>query len=105
MPAVTNPQFPAPWETGPSAADPALSASFGSYTGPGYAGNGYVAVGQGTINVGAPVTVTPGPQAAQVRFYVGSDGNLYALDNRTGLTWKSTTPGGPVQPGNYTQTK
>lgn len=100
MPAVTNPQFPPPWEQGPGPADPALSASFGSYT-----GSGYGPVGQGTINVGNPQTATPGPQPAQVRFFVGTDGNLYALDNITGLTWKSTTPGGPVQPGNYTPTK
>lgn len=102
---VTNPQWPPPWETGPSAADPAISGNFASYTGPGYAGNGYVAPGQGTINVGTPVSVTPGPQPAQLRFFIGADQNLYILDNRTGLTFKLASGAGPVQPANYTPTR
>lgn len=99
MPAVSNSQFPPPWELGPGPADPALSASFGSYT-----GTGYAPVGQGTINTGNPATVTPGPEAAQVRFYVGSDGNLYGLDNVTGTTFK-VAPGGAAQPPNYSPTR
>lgn len=92
------------WEAGCGPADPALSASFSSYTGSGYGTRGGTGA-VGTINTGTPASVTPGPQPAQVRSFVGSDGNLYGLDNRTGLTWKTTTAGGPVQPGNYTPTR
>jgi hypothetical protein len=68
-----------PWETGPLAADPALSASFGSYMG---SGRGTMPTGLvGTINAGTPVTVTQPGSTVQVRLFKGSDGNLYILDN------------------------
>lgn len=103
MPVVT---FPPVWETGASAADPAISASFGSYTGPGYAGTGYVAIGQGTINVGNPVTVPPAGFPAQVRFYIGADGMLHALSNQVGTDYVATTiAGAPQQPPYYSPTK
>jgi hypothetical protein len=81
------PSSQVPWEAGCGPADPALSANFGSYTGSGYnpvrRGSGEV----GTINAGANTPVTPNPPRAQLRFYVGADGNLYALDNLTGKAW------------------
>lgn len=94
--------FPPPWELGPGAADPGISGNFGSYS-----GGGYVPVGtgkQGTINAGASTPVTPGPQPAQMRPFVGQDGNLYILDNITQQTFK-VGPGGTVQPANYTPTR
>lgn len=100
MPVVTTPP---PWESGCGPADPAISGNFGGYSGSGYGtrrGTGEV----GTINAGANTPVTPGPQAAQVRFYVGSDGNLYALENITGKSFL-VSPGGSVQPPNYSPTK
>ena len=92
--------FPPPWESGPGPADPALSGSFGSYT-----GSGYGQVGQGAINVGNPVTVPPQAFPAQVRFYVGADGNLYALEHQTAQTFLDGPPGGSVQPPNYSPTR
>jgi hypothetical protein len=59
----------------------------------------------GTINAGALTPVTPGPQPAQIRFYVGSDGFLYGLDNVTGQSFKVVAAGGAVQPANYTPTR
>ena len=102
MPVVT---FPPPWETGPGAADPAISKSFGSYTGPGYYSTGFVPFGQSTINVGNPVTVPPAAFPAQVRFFVGADGNLYALEHQTGQSFMDGPPGGSIQPANYTPTR
>lgn len=63
-------------ESGPGPADPGLSSAKASYT-----GSGYGPVGQGTIGVGNPVSVPPSPPPAQVRFFMGQDGNLYVLDN------------------------
>jgi hypothetical protein len=59
----------------------------------------------GTINPGLNTPVTPGPQPAQIRFYVGADGFLYGLDNVTGQSFKVVAAGGAVQPANYTPTR
>ena len=92
MPVVT---FPPPWESGPNAADPAISGNFGSYTGPGYYGTGGP-FGQSTINV-APLGTQSAPPiapAVQSRLsdssYLGTDGNVYAYDRATGIAYKLT---------------
>jgi len=87
MPTVT---YPPPWEDGPGAADPGISAAKGSYT-----GNGQVAAltGKvGTINAGSGMTVPLAGTPAQIRFYIGADGNLYAVGNQTTQTYLITGP-------------
>lgn len=90
-----------PWELGPGPADPAISASKGSYT-----GSGYATVGQGevgTINAGGLTPVTPQPQSAQVRFYL-SDGTLYILDNITGKAYSVAQSATVPEPAIYSPT-
>jgi hypothetical protein len=65
-------------ELGPRPSDPALNTVGDRYSGPGYG-----PVGQGTIGVGNPIVVTPGPPPAQVRIYIQGN-NLIILDNDTG---------------------
>lgn len=65
-------------ESGPGPADPAISKHKAEYT-----GSGYGPVGQGTVGVGKPYTVTPGPPPAQIRAYIQGN-NLVILDNNTG---------------------
>jgi hypothetical protein len=81
------------WESGCGAADPALSQiSTTSYTGTGYVP---MASGEvGTINPGANTPVALAGTPAQVRFFIGADGNLYAVGNQTAQTYLVT---GPVQ--------
>jgi hypothetical protein len=97
---INTAQPPPPWELGPGPADPNISAV--KVQAP--SGNGYGPVGQGTINVGNPVTVASQPPPAQVRFYVAS-GQLYALDNLTGQAFAigSATP--VPKPPVYSPTK
>jgi hypothetical protein len=91
--------FPPPWESGPGPADPAISSGFGSYT-----SSGYGKVGQGTINVGNPISVPAQPPPAQVRFYVQS-GILYALDNLTGQAFPVNSGATVPRPPVYSPTK
>lgn len=98
MPPVTNPQFPPPWESGPGPADPALSASFGSYN-----GSGYGQVGQGTVGAGNPIVNTPGPPPAQTRMYIQGN-NLIILDNRTGTAYAVPLAAQIPQPSVYSPT-
>jgi hypothetical protein len=78
--------FPPPFEKGPGPADPVISAIKSSinaspYTGDGYSPTRYTDKGTG---VGNPIVVAPQvSNPAQLRFYLGADGNLYALDNKT----------------------
>lgn len=93
-----------PWEAGCGPADPALSQSFSSYTGSGYGprgGTGEV----GTINAGLSTPVPPAGFPAQVRWFIGADGQLHALTNQTGLDYTSTTSTNPQQPPVYSPTK
>lgn len=99
MPPVTNPQFPPPWEAGPGPADPALSATFGSYT-----GSGYGPIGQGTIGTGEIATASPGPPPAQARMYVQAN-QLIILDNITGNAYAVPLATALPQPPVYSPTK
>ena len=96
--------FPPPWEGGCGPADPALSRSFGSYTGSGYSptrgGTGEV----GTINAGGFTPVGAQFPAAQLRFYL-SGGNLYAVDYTTGTAYFMSPSGVAPVPSGYTPTK
>jgi hypothetical protein len=94
------------WEKGCGPADPALSAAQASYTGTGYGvrgGTGEV----GTINAGANTPVALAGFPAQVRFFIGADGQLHALTNQTGLDFVATSaPQTPAQqPPVYSPTK
>jgi hypothetical protein len=81
------------WESGCGPADPAISnISTVIYSVPGT--TGYGTVGHGTINT-APIgsqTAPPGPAQAgmpqaALRVYRGADGNIYAVDPSTGITY------------------
>jgi hypothetical protein len=102
--------FPPPWESGPGPADPALSAiKTGGNAGLPYTGNGYSPTrytDKGTIGVGNPVVVAPQvSNPAQLRFYLGTDGNLYALDNKTGKAFIISPAATAPQPSVYSPTK
>jgi hypothetical protein len=92
-PVVSNPSnpFPPPWEKGPGPADPAISAiGTVNYVGAGY---GVVGTGEvGTINAGANTPVAPAGTPAQMRFFIGADGNLYAVGNQTTQTYLISGP-------------
>jgi hypothetical protein len=99
--------FPPPSELGPGPADPALSAIKSSinaspYTGTGYSPTRYTAKGTG---VGNPFAVTPQvSNPAQLRFYLGTDGNLYALDNKTNKAFVISPSATVPQPSVYAPT-
>ena len=79
------------WESGCGPADPALSnIATTSYTAAGYAAVGTGEVG--TINPGANTPVALAGTPAQVRFYIGTDGNLYAFGNQSTQTYLITGP-------------
>jgi hypothetical protein len=89
---ITPPRY-ASGESGCGPADPALSKiTTTSYTATGYASVGTGKVG--TINT-APIgsqTAPPGPAQAGMpqaflRVYRGADGNIYAVDSSTGITY------------------
>jgi hypothetical protein len=70
-----------------------------------YNGSGYGPVGQGTIGVGNPVAVTPGPPPAQVRIYIQGT-NLIILDNNTGNAYAVPLATAlSAQPAVYSPTK
>ena len=105
-----------PMEQGPGPADRVLSqikSGGTAWTNPGYVaggGNGYSptrgGTGKvGTINAGVSTPVTPGPAPAQLRFYQGSDGNLYALENQTGKAFVVGPALSVPQPSVYSPTK
>lgn len=79
-------------ESGPGPADPGLSSANAAYTGSGYnpvrGGTGKV----GTINPGLNIPVALAGAPAQVRFFIGADGNLYAVGNQTAQTYLITGP-------------
>jgi len=79
------------WESGCGAADPALS----NIATTAYSGNGYrpMASGEvGTINAGGNTPVALAGSPGQIRFSIGADGNLYAVDNQTAKTYLITGP-------------
>jgi hypothetical protein len=103
-------------EQGPGPADPVLSqikTGGSAWTGSGYTkagGTGYNPIRGGTgkvgtINAGVSTPVTPGPPPAQLRFYRGTDGNLYALDNQTGQAYVVGPALNAPQPPVYSPTK
>ena len=100
-----------PWEGGCGPADPALNtAAFkdgGRYTGTGYAPNRGGTGKVGTINAGTSTPVALAGFPAQVRFFLGADGQLHALTNQTGLDFVATSaPQAPSQqPPLYSPTK
>jgi len=99
MPTVVNPP---PWEDGPGAADPGISAAKGSYT-----GNGQVAALSGkvgNINRGSPGTMPDTPDPVQLRAFKGSDGNIYFLDNDNRAYMVAGGALAPAPP-NYAPTK
>jgi hypothetical protein len=94
------------WELGCGACDPAISAV--NTQAP--SGTGYVpkASGEvGTINAGANIPVTTAGTPAQIRFFIGADGNLYAVGNQTTQTYLITGPvaSPPQLIGIYSPTK
>src|SRR5262245_33446254 len=79
------------WESGCGAADPALSKiSTIAYSGTGYRPMGTGKVG--TINAGTPGPVALAGTPAQMRSFIGADGNLYAVGNQTTQTYLITGP-------------
>jgi hypothetical protein len=102
QPSNINTAQPAPpWELGPGPADPNISAV--GVQAP--TGNGYGPVGQGTIGVGNKVTVPAAGAPAQVRVYVEPDGNIYFLDNNSGLAYAIGAGALVPQPAVYNPTK
>jgi hypothetical protein len=101
---ITPNRYPSGWESGCGPADPALSnINTTSYTAAGYG-----TVGKGTIGVGTPGSVPLAGTPAQVRFYIGPDGNLYAVGNQTAQTYLITGPVAnppPLVPNVYSPTK
>jgi len=96
-------------ELGPGPADPVLSTiktggkawvNPGTGYNPVRGGTGEV----GTINPGLNTPVTPGPAPAQLRFYLGADGNLYALDN-SGKAFVMSPAASIPQPSIYSPTR
>ena len=104
---ITPARYASGWESGCGPADPTLSKiATTAYTGTGY---GTVGVGEvGTINAGANTPVQASGTPAQVRFFIGADGNLYAVGNQTAQTYLITGPvaNPPPMVGNvYSPTK
>lgn len=101
---ISTAKPPPPPELGPGAADPGIAASADSdYSGTGYDPLRYQR--KGTIGAGTLVPVTPGGPPAQLRFYRGTDGNLYALDNETGKSFMVPVSGTVPTPPVYSPTK
>jgi hypothetical protein len=103
---ITPARYSSGWESGCGPADPSLS-KIGTIA---YAGNGYAAVGTGevgTINAGANTPVALAGTSAQVRTFIGADGNLYAVGNQTTQTYLITGPVANPPPliGVYSPTK
>jgi hypothetical protein len=103
---ITPPRYSSGWESGCGPADPSLS----KITTTAYAGNGYSTVGTGevgTINAGANTPVALAGTPAQVRTFIGADGNLYAVGNQTTQTYLITgpVPNPPPLIGIYSPTK
>lgn len=98
-----------PWELGCGPADPGISQINGPYsTVPG--GTGYSAARGGTgkvgtINAGLSTPVALAGFPAQVRFFIGADGQLHALTNQTNQDYTSTTSTSPQQPPVYSPTR
>jgi hypothetical protein len=101
-----------PMEQGCGAADPVLSTiktGGTAFTQKGYmagGGNGRVpmATGKvGTINAGTSTAVALQPAPTHLRFYKGSDGNLYVMDNQ-GAAWVVTAAATPPEPPIYAPT-
>lgn len=90
--------FPPPWESGPGPADPAISASKGTYV-----GNGYGPIGQGTVGVGTPIVNQPAGPPAQARMYVQGN-QLIILDNQTGNSYAVPLATALAQPPVYSPT-
>jgi len=85
---INPPRYTSGWESGCGPADRSLSnIATTSYT-----ASGYGAVGRGTIGVGTLGPVALAGTPAQVRFYIGADGNLYAVGNQTAQTYLITGP-------------
>jgi hypothetical protein len=101
---ITPPRYSSGWESGSGPADPALSnVNTGIYSGTGYAASATGKVG--TINAGTNMTATQPGLPAQVRFFAGADGNLYALDNVTNITFNVGPPATPgIAPPVYSPT-
>jgi hypothetical protein len=88
---ITPPRYSSGWESGCGPADPVLS----KITTTAYSGTGYGTVGQGevgTINPGANTPVPAAGTPAQIRFFIGQDGNLYAVGNQTTQTYLISGP-------------
>jgi hypothetical protein len=99
---ITPARYSSGWESGCGPADPKLSnISTTAYTGTGYSvvGTGEV----GTINPGANTPVNPGMSVPRVRFFLGQDGNLYALTGG-GAAFVIPPTAVPVQPPIYSPT-
>lgn len=96
---IANP-FP-PMELGPGPADPNISNV--KIQAP--SGNGYGPVGRGTIGVGNPAAGGNPVGTAQVRFYLGADGNLYILDNKSGQSFVVQPSPNTPQPPYYSPTR
>jgi hypothetical protein len=103
---ITPARYSSGWESGCGPADPSLSKiSTTAYTGTGY---GAVGTGEvGTINPGANTPVAPAGTPAQIRFFIGADGNLYAVGNQTTQTYLISGPVASPPPlvGVYSPTK
>jgi hypothetical protein len=100
--------FPPPWESGPGPADPSLSAIKSSANASPYTGNGYSPTrftDKGTVGAGKPITVPVQGSPAQLRFYLGPDGNLYALDNKTNTAYVLNPTANVPIPSVYSTTK
>jgi hypothetical protein len=103
---ITPARYSSGWESGCGPADPSLS----KISTIAYAGNGYGAIGTGevgTINAGANTPVALAGTPAQVRTFIGADGNLYAVGNQTTQTYLITGPVANPPPliGIYSPTK
>jgi hypothetical protein len=103
---ITPARYPSGWESGCGAADPGLS----NINTTAYAGTGYGAMGSGkvgTISAGASTPVALAGASAQIRFFIGADGNLYAVGNQTTQTYLVTGPVATPPPliGVYSPTK
>jgi hypothetical protein len=103
---ITPARYSSGWESGCGPADPSLSKiSTTAYAGTGY---GVVGTGEvGTINAGANTPVALAGTSAQMRFFIGADGNLYAVGNQTTQTYLISGPvvNPPPLIGVYSPTK
>ena len=99
-----------PWEGGCGPADPGISQLGGPYSGPPPIGTGYApnrgGTGKvGTINAGASTPVPLAGFPAQVRWFIGADGQLHALTNQTMQDFVAPPGANPQQPPVYSPTK